>query len=114
MSTAELQDVSTCGLPAEIIEFKDLAHRIVRDELLSLEGKYIVHPGQGMALRARDALRAVFPQEVVDHLYKISRETGLWGLQIPEEHGGSGLSMLAKVAIMEEFYYTAVPFPFAE
>ena len=114
MSTSAVQDGSDCGLPPEVIEFKDLARRIVKDELLPLEGKFIVHPGQGMALRARDALRAVFPQETVDQLYKISRETGFWGLHIPDEHGGSGLSMLAKVAIMEEFYYTAVPFPFAE
>ena len=112
MDTSAQDDSS--GLPSEIVEFKNLAHSIVQDELLPLEGRYIVHPGQGMALRARDALRAVFPQDVVDKLYKISHDTGLWGLNIPENHGGSGLSMLAKVAIMEEFYYTAVPFPFAE
>src|SRR6266446_244069 len=111
MSTSALQEASSVELSPEIVEFKDLSRRIVRNELLPLEGRYIVHPGQGMALRARDALRSVFPQDVVDKLYKISRDTGLWGLNIPEEHGGSGLSMLAKVAIMEEFYYTAVPFP---
>jgi acyl-CoA dehydrogenase len=32
---------------------------------------------------------------------------------VPEEHGGAGLSMLAQVAILEQFNYTAVPFPFA-
>jgi acyl-CoA dehydrogenase len=32
---------------------------------------------------------------------------------VPEQYGGSGLSLLAQVAVLEEFMYTAVPFPFA-
>ena len=112
--TVPMKQTANFQLPPEIIEFRNLARRIVRDELLPLEQRYIVHPGQGMALRARDALRAVFAQDIVDRLYKVSHDTGLWGLNIPEEHGGSGLSLLAKAAIMEELYYTAVPFPVAE
>jgi alkylation response protein AidB-like acyl-CoA dehydrogenase len=50
----------------------------------------------------------------VSRLYDISKQTGLWGLNIPEEFGGSGLPLLAKAVILEEFYYCAVPFPFAE
>lgn len=101
-------------LPAEIVEFRDLSRRIVREELLPLEQKYLAHPGKGMALGAGDALRNVFSQEVAQRFHDISRETGLWGLHLPKEYGGSGLSLLAKVVIMEEFNYTAVPFPFAD
>jgi len=114
MDILEADSQGSYQLPPDVLHFRDLARRIVREELLPLEQRYLTHPGQGMALRARDALRAVFPQDVVDRLYNISRETGLWGLNVPEEYGGSGLSLLAKVVIMEEFYYTAVPFPFAE
>lgn len=116
MNAPELpsEDSAAFQLPADVVELQNLARKIVREELLPLEQKYLTHPGQGMALRARDALRAVFPQETVDRLYKISRDTGLWGLNSPVEYGGSGLSLLSKVVIMEEFYYTAVPFPLAE
>lgn len=106
--------LSAFDLPADVREFKDLARQIVRDELLPLERQYLAHPGKAHSLRARDALRNIYSPEVVQKLYKISKDTGLWGLHVPEEYGGSGLSLLAKAAILEEFYYTAVPFPFAE
>ena len=101
-------------LPPDIEEFRQLARKIVREEMLPLEQKYLAHPAKSHSLRARDALRAIFPPETVQRLYKISQDTGLWGLNIPEEFGGSGLPLLAKAVIMEEFYYCAVPFPFAE
>lgn len=101
-------------LPPEIKEFQKLARRIVRDELLPLEQQYLAHPAKSISLRARDALAAIFPPETVARLYDLSRETGLWGLNIPEEFGGSGLPLLAKAVIAEEFNYCAVPFPFAE
>lgn len=108
------ENIQPFSLPSEIKEFQELARRIVRDELLPLEQQYLAHPAKSISLRARDALRKIFPDEVTDRLYRISKETGLWDLHIPEEHGGSSLPMLAKVAIMEEFYYCAVPFPIAE
>ncbi len=101
-------------LPSEIREIQEVAKKIVREELLPLEQKYLAHPAKSISLRARDALRAVFPEEVTTRLYDISQKTGLWNLHIPEEFGGSGLPLLAKAVIAEEFYYTAVPFPFAE
>lgn len=101
-------------LPAEIREFQLLARKIVREELLPLEQKYLAHPAKSISLRARDSLKAIFPEEVTAHLYEISKRTGLWGANIPEEYGGSGLPLLAKAVIAEEFFYTAVPFPFAE
>lgn len=113
-ATADMITEPAFVLPPDIQEFKDLARQIVRDELLPLERQYLAHPGKAHSLRARDALRNIFPTETVERLYKISRDTGLWGLHIPEEYGGSGLGLLAKAAILEEFYYTAVPFPFAE
>jgi alkylation response protein AidB-like acyl-CoA dehydrogenase len=101
-------------LPEEILEYQRLVRKIVREELLPLEQQYLAHPKKAHSLKARDALRNVFPDKVVKHLYDISRQTGLWGLSVPKEHGGSGLSLLARAVIAEEFCYTAVPFPTAE
>ncbi|HMN81332.1 MAG TPA: acyl-CoA dehydrogenase family protein [Burkholderiaceae bacterium] len=101
-------------LPPEIEEYRSLARKIVREEMLPLEQRYLASPLKAHSLRARDALRAIYPPEVVQRLYDISQKTGLWGLNIPEEFGGSGLPLLAKAVIQEEFYYCAVPFPFAE
>jgi alkylation response protein AidB-like acyl-CoA dehydrogenase len=101
-------------LPAEIREFCDVAKRIVRDELLPLEQEYLLHPGHAYGVKETINLKAVFGPEVVKRLTGMSRELDLWNLMVPQEHGGSGLSMLAQVAILEQFNYTPVPFPFAD
>jgi len=100
-------------LPAEVKEYQELAKRIVREELLPLEQEYLASDQQAFGLRELSNLKSVFPQKVVDHLVKIAKDTGLWYLLVPEEHGGMGLSLLAQVVIYEQFMYTAVPFPFA-
>ena len=100
-------------LPSEVVEICNLAKRIVRDELLPLEPTFLPHPGHAFGLKETLSLKAVFGDEVLERLTNIAHETGLWHLLVPEQFGGSGLSTLARVAILEEFYYTAVPFPFA-
>jgi alkylation response protein AidB-like acyl-CoA dehydrogenase len=104
---------SSFELPADVVTYRDLARRIVREELLPLEREFLPHPGHAFGLKEVLALKAVFSQPVVDRLVKISRDTGFWYLMVPESHGGSGLSMLARAVVLEEFMYTAVPFPFA-
>jgi len=107
-------DASTFQLPPEIIEMCDVAKRIVKDELLPLEPEYLQHPSHGFGTnQTATNIKLVFGKDVLNRLTKLSRDTGLWYLMVPEEYGGSGLSMLAQVAIMEQFNYTAVPFPFA-
>src|SRR5471030_2549800 len=60
---------------------KDLVARFVRDELMPLEAKTLEREasGKGLGLEAADSER----------LDKISRELGLWGLDAPEDIGGS-------------------------
>lgn len=101
-------------LPSDIVEYQELVRKIVREELLPLEQQYLASPKKAHSLKARDALRAVFPESTVKRLYDISKQTGLWGFSVPEEHGGLGLGLLARAVITEEFNYTAVPFPTAE
>jgi alkylation response protein AidB-like acyl-CoA dehydrogenase len=98
-------------LPPDIVEFREVARKIVREELLPLEQPYLAHPEQAYGLQPMTNLRAVFPGERVRRLEKIARDTGLWYVMVPEQHGGLGLSMLAQVVLIEEFMYTAVPFP---
>lgn len=112
MSTVDGSE-GTFQLPPEIVEIVDLAKRIVRNELLPLEPEFLPHPGHAFGIKETTNLKNVFGQDKVDHLMKVSRDTGLWYLMVPEKYGGAGLSMLAQVAILEQFNYTAVPFPFA-
>ena len=104
---------SSFELPPDVVEYRDLARRIVREELLPLEREFLPHPGHAFGLKEVLALKAVFPEKTVERLIKLSRDTGFWYLLVPESHGGSGLSMLARAVVLEEFMYTAVPFPFA-
>jgi len=98
-------------LPPETREYCEVARRIVREELMPLERQYLTHPEQAYGLQPMTNLRAVLPADVVARLEKIARDTGLWYVMVPEKHGGLGLSMLTQVALIEQFMYTAVPFP---
>lgn len=100
-------------LPEEIQQYKDVARRIVRDELMPLEQEYLASKNTAYGLMAIDNLKSAFGQERAQRLIDISRESGLWYILVDEAHGGLGLPLLAKVAIEEEFEYCAVPFPFA-
>ena len=100
-------------LPRDVVELCELAQRIVRKELLPLEPEFLPHPAHSFGLKETINIKAVFGDEVLARLTRTARDTGLWYLMVPEQYGGSSLSMLAKVAILERFYYTAVPFPFA-
>jgi alkylation response protein AidB-like acyl-CoA dehydrogenase len=100
-------------LPDDVQQIKDMARDIVRAELLPLEQEFLLSPNHAHGLKETLNLKSVYSPEVNARLEKISRETGLWYLLVPEKFGGSGLSLLAQVAVLEEFMYTAVPFPFA-
>ena len=100
-------------LPDEIQEQCDLAKRIVRKELMPLEPAFLPHPGHAFGIKESVNLKTVFGEDVANRLEALSKDTGLWYLMVPEQYGGAGLSMLAQIAILEQFYYTAVPFPFA-
>ena len=100
-------------LPPDVQEFCDMAKRVVRDELLPLEQQFMSSPNQAYGQPEIMMIRRVFPGAVAERLEKISRDTGLWYMMVPEEYGGPGLSMLAQVAVMEQLRYSAVPLPMA-
>jgi alkylation response protein AidB-like acyl-CoA dehydrogenase len=100
-------------LPEDILPIQSLARRIVREELLPLEKQFLLSPEQKHGVKETVNLKAIYSKAVSDRLEALSKETGLWYLMVPEKFGGSGLSLLAQVVVLEEFMYTAVPFPFA-
>ena len=82
---------------------KDLVARFVRDELTPLEGKVLEREASGGGLgleRGRDRAR----------LDKVSRDLGLWGLDAPEDIGGSDLPNVAMVGVEEELGRTVTPY----
>lgn len=100
-------------LPPEILEFCDVARRIVRDELMPREQEWLNSPKHAYGMRELPAIRAVFDPETARHLEKIARDTGLFYLMVPEEYGGMGLPMLAQAAILEQLYYSPIMLPIA-
>ncbi|MDG2229988.1 MAG: acyl-CoA dehydrogenase family protein [Gammaproteobacteria bacterium] len=107
------ESTNSFQLPPEVLEICDLAENIVSKELMPLEAEFLNSSDHAFGIKETLNLEAVFGKDTLDHLMNIAKETGLWTLMIPEDFGGAGLSMLSKVAILERFYYTAVPFPFA-
>src|SRR5271166_20246 len=81
---------------------KDLVARFVREELLPLEKAVLEREaaGEGVLLTAEE--RAP--------LDKHSRELGLWGLDAPEDVGGSDLPEVALVGVNEELGKTVTPY----
>ncbi|MBZ0335321.1 acyl-CoA dehydrogenase family protein [Marinobacter sp. AL4B] len=73
-------------------QFVDSVRRYVRDRLVPLE----------MQVAEEDRI----PEDVIDEM----KEMGLFGLSIPEEFGGLGLSMSEEVAIIQEMGYTSPVF----
>lgn len=100
-------------LPPSVVEYRDLARRIVRDELMPLEQEYLASDKQAYGLPPTTNIRSVFDKTVADRLEGLAHDSGLFKLLVPEAYGGPGLSLLAQVVIEEEFNYCAVPFPFA-
>ena len=75
-------------LPAEIRELKERVARFVEQEAYPVEERIVE--------------RGSIDQAEVDELRRRAREAGFAMLNMPPEHGGSGLSMLGQVAIEEE------------
>ena len=83
---------------------KDLVARFVREELLPLEPAVLEREasGQGVLLTAEE-------RAPID---KKSRELGLWGLDAPEDVGGSDLPEVALIGVSEELGKTVTPYVF--
>ncbi|HEY9218051.1 MAG TPA: acyl-CoA dehydrogenase [Phenylobacterium sp.] len=81
---------------------KDLVTRFVKDELLPLEPKVLEREASGGGLGVGEEERK--------RLDDVSRELGLWGLDAPEDIGGSDLPSVAMVGVNEELGKTITPY----
>jgi acyl-CoA dehydrogenase len=81
---------------------KDLVARFVKDELMPLEPGVLAREadGKGLGLAPEDQAR----------LDKIAGELGLFGLDAPEDVGGSDLPMTAMVGVEEEIGRCVTPY----
>jgi acyl-CoA dehydrogenase len=81
---------------------KDLVARFVRDELMPLEPAVLAREadGKGLGLGAAEQKR----------LDEVSQKLGLWGLDAPEDIGGSDLPAVAMVGVNEELGRTITPY----
>jgi acyl-CoA dehydrogenase len=81
---------------------KDLVANFVRDELMPLEAGVLAREAEGKGLGIGEAEHA--------RLDKIARELGLFGLDAPEDVGGSDLPMTAMVGVEEEIGRCVTPY----
>jgi acyl-CoA dehydrogenase len=81
---------------------KDLVARFVRDQLTPLEAGVLEREAKGHGLGLPEADRV--------RLDGITKELGLWGLDAPEDVGGSDLPSVAMVGVNEELGRTVTPY----
>jgi acyl-CoA dehydrogenase len=81
---------------------KDLVRRFVDDELMPLEAGVLAREadGKGLGLTAAETAR----------IDEVSKKLGLWGLDAPEDIGGSDLPAVAMVGVEEELGRTVTPY----
>jgi alkylation response protein AidB-like acyl-CoA dehydrogenase len=95
-------------LPEELRMVQSISRAFVAEQLKPLERSIL-----GRAADLRDATMYL-PLEKEQELMGMVKEMGLWGISIPEELGGSGLSALANCLVEEELAQTIVPFSFGD
>lgn len=81
---------------------KELTARFVRDELMPLEAGILAREAEGQGLYLAPEAHA--------RLDEVSKSLGLWGLDAPEDVGGSDLPYVAMVGVGEEMGRTIVPY----
>jgi (R)-benzylsuccinyl-CoA dehydrogenase len=101
-----MSDVGTTVLSAEDLEdLRQVVRHFVDTEMMPLE----------RVVQEREAARGlgadpVIPPEAQQRLMDRAADLDLWGLDVPEEYGGQGLGMGAKMVAVEELWRCIVPF----
>ena len=95
-------------LPEELKMIQSLTRDFVSEQLKPLERDIL-----GRAADLSDA-HEYLPAETETGLIKMVRDMGLWGIGIPEELGGVGLSTLGICLVEEELAQTVIPFNFGD
>ena len=95
-------------IPEELKMVQSMVREFVTDQLKPLERVVL-----GRAADLSDA-QMYLPLEKERELMGMVKDMGLWGVSIPEELGGVGLSTLGNSLVEEELAQTVVPFDFGD
>ena len=95
-------------IPEELKMIQSLVRDFVNDQLKPLERDMM-----GRAADLSDA-RIYLTEDTEEKLIKMAEEMGLWGVGVPEELGGAGLSVLGNCLVEEELAQTVIPFSFGD
>ncbi|MFC1954032.1 acyl-CoA dehydrogenase family protein [Chloroflexota bacterium] len=91
-------------LPQETQELQAKVRKFVQDYLLPLEPEVLRRRQQAQGLDAE------LPPEIENDLLNKTKKAGLWGLTLPKEYGGKGISALSQAVVEEELFKTITPF----
>jgi acyl-CoA dehydrogenase len=81
-------------LPEELRMFKDSLRKFVNSELIPIERQTITAEGEEVK------------PEFLGKLQQRAKDLGIWMMEVPEEHGGAGLSLLQRMVVTEELSRT--------
>ncbi len=95
-------------IPEDLKMVQSLVRDFVNDQLKPLERDIL-----GRAADLSDA-RMFLPEETEEKLIKMAMDMGLWGVGVPEELGGAGLSTFGNCLVEEELAQTVIPFNFGD
>jgi acyl-CoA dehydrogenase len=95
-------------IPEELKMVQSLVRDFVDQQLKPLERDIL-----GRAADLNDA-RASLPSEIEEKLISMVKDMGLWGISVPQELGGAGLSALGNCLVEEELAQTVIPFNFGD
>src|SRR5205085_688389 len=80
--------------PEELRMFKDSLRRFVNNELIPIERQTISAEGEEVK------------PEFLGKLQQRAQDLGIWMMEVPEEHGGAGLSLIQRTVVTEELSRT--------
>jgi len=95
-------------IPEELNMIQSMVRDFVNDQLKPLERNIL-----GRAADLSDA-RVSLPSDTEEQLIKMVKDMGLWGIGVPEEFSGVGLSTLGNCLVEEELAQTILPFNFGD
>ncbi|REE75484.1 acyl-CoA dehydrogenase [Rhodococcus wratislaviensis] len=104
-------------LPPELVELKNLVRDVVDKECIPLEQDFLTgRPPAGEEHGSGDVRGESFtdgwlPREAYDRLTTVSKQTGLYNINLPVEHGGPGLGVLGAFVVAEELNRCLVKLP---
>lgn len=101
-------------LPPQLNELKLLTRKIVKEQCIPLEPVLLKSdPTKTDGGYAETFVEGTIGKENRDRLRKISQETGIYTMHLPEEYGGSGFGVLGNFVVAEEINRSLVHLPVA-